>query len=62
MTLGILKMKGEAHGAKLPPGQGRAPCVVMDAELIFLPQSLYLRRRRQSLKTMCSDSCIEILM
>lgn len=30
--------------------------------LIFLYQSLYLRRRRQSLKTMCSDSCIEILM
>uniref|UniRef100_A0A8C3X8K3 Transient receptor potential cation channel subfamily V member 2 n=1 Tax=Cyanoderma ruficeps TaxID=181631 RepID=A0A8C3X8K3_9PASS len=25
-------------------------------------KSLYLRRRRQSLKTMCSDSCIEILI
>lgn len=36
--------------------------VLMNDGLILLPQSLYLRRRRQSLKTMCSDSCIEILM
>lgn len=36
--------------------------VLMNDGLIFLSQSLYLRRRRQSLKTMCSDSCIEILM
>ncbi|KAJ7398281.1 Transient receptor potential cation channel subfamily V member 2 [Pitangus sulphuratus] len=36
--------------------------ILLGGIYLIFAQSLYLRRRRQSLKTMCSDSCIEILM
>uniref|UniRef100_A0A8C2YE03 Transient receptor potential cation channel subfamily V member 2 n=1 Tax=Coturnix japonica TaxID=93934 RepID=A0A8C2YE03_COTJA len=36
--------------------------VLLGGVYLILSQSLYLRRRRQSLKTMCSDSCVEILI
>ncbi|XP_035745416.1 transient receptor potential cation channel subfamily V member 2 isoform X3 [Egretta garzetta] len=36
--------------------------ILLGGIYLIFAQSLYLRRRRQSLKTMCSDSCIEILI
>ncbi|KAL9826422.1 transient receptor potential cation channel subfamily V member 2-like isoform 2-T2 [Geothlypis trichas] len=36
--------------------------ILLGGVYLIFAQSLYLRRRRQSLKTMCSDSCIEILI
>ncbi|XP_021271181.1 transient receptor potential cation channel subfamily V member 2-like isoform X1 [Numida meleagris] len=36
--------------------------ILLGGVYLIFAQSLYLRRRRQSLKTMCSDSCVEILI
>ncbi|KAK2525419.1 Trpv2 [Columba livia] len=36
--------------------------ILLGGIYLIFAQSLYLRRRRQSLKTMCSDSCTEILI